>query len=523
QCDMSGLLAEYVRSRNPFAGDDPARDLDSLFCHHFLRRSARIRAIRLRNENGTQNFQPLPMQTSTSQLLPRSTVAEPKTGLKRRASETYNSDDRPTKKQRASVKQKHPKCPPALKKKHRRKKTTDGKTRRGPGRETNQAERLVDRVEVLGSPDFDLERDSSTGGTGWCGAAPPPEVKQRMCSLYNQEPRGRALYPYIRKFAPAEYRKCPDIRKERGTIFVDCKGQIFMYRSYRADWLMERCEEVQAAIHVLVGDGRTAQRQEDCRDLVRGPHWPIIIGHHRQSCQTPRLANWHEQHRDQVDAFVRLPIVQRIIGWVSSVVTLLFPAVAARFKADAKWHAERYGIKPLFGLFWNYCLNTWFEGQRRIHCKPHADSKNQIGVCVLLIYVLQGYDFNDEERTWLVIWEAAVAVQLPPWTLAIYPSALFYHFNIDVDEIDFVRTEGDVEVPTRQNSRPIVDGDECGRGSMVFFNQSTMRQAAAVGFDSLRQAKEQGVPITIDPKLSLQEAFQLHVTFQPMDTFSLGS
>ncbi|KAK7023739.1 hypothetical protein R3P38DRAFT_2779212 [Favolaschia claudopus] len=62
-----------------------------------------------------------------------------------------------------------------------------------------------------------------------------------------------------------------DIRKERGTIFVDCKGQIFMYRSYRADWLMERCEKVQIAIDVLVGDGRTAQRQEECRDLDYSP------------------------------------------------------------------------------------------------------------------------------------------------------------------------------------------------------------------------------------------------------------
>jgi hypothetical protein len=70
-------------------------------------------------------------------------------------------------------------------------------------------------------------------------------------------------------------------------------------------------------------------------------------------------------------------------------VTIMFPGVAARFLADARWHEERYGIKPLFGLFWNMCINAWFPGQKGIHCDPHADKKNQIGVCVLFIYVLK--------------------------------------------------------------------------------------------------------------------------------------
>lgn len=143
-------------------------------------------------------------------------------------------------------------------------------------------------------------------------------------------------------------------------------------------------------------------------------------------------------------------------GLVTRLVTDIFPGVAARFLADAKWHKKRYGIEPMFGLFWNLCLNAWFPGQGRIHCDPHADKKNQIGVCVLLIYVLRcgsrcpllefyffvvvadifisvPENFDHSKYTWLVIWEAGVAIELPPWTLAIYPSALFYHFNIDVD------------------------------------------------------------------------------------------
>ena len=72
--------------------------------------------------------------------------------------------------------------------------------------------------------------------------------------------------------------------------------------------------------------------------------------------------------------------------WVTSVVELMFPGVAQRFRKCADWHQKTYGFGPLFGLFFNLCINTCFPGQRRVHCAPHADSKNIVGVCVLVIY-----------------------------------------------------------------------------------------------------------------------------------------
>ena len=41
--------------------------------------------------------------------------------------------------------------------------------------------------------------------------------------------------------------------------------------------------------------------------------------------------------------------------------------------------------------------------------------------------------FNHTMRSWLVIWEAGVVIELPPWVLLLYPSSLLYHFNIDVN------------------------------------------------------------------------------------------
>ena len=41
--------------------------------------------------------------------------------------------------------------------------------------------------------------------------------------------------------------------------------------------------------------------------------------------------------------------------------------------------------------------------------------------------------FNHTKRSWLVIWEAGVVIELPPWVLLLYPSSLLYHFNIDIN------------------------------------------------------------------------------------------
>ena len=129
---------------------------------------------------------------------------------------------------------------------------------------------------------------------------------------------------------------------------------------------------------------------------------------------------------------------------------LAFPGIAERFRCCASWHKERHGIEPMFGLFWNFCLNGIFIDQKRVHCKPHADSKNPIGVCALMTYITWGCvyfcyfhkfvtliafiaKFNHTVHSWLVIWEAGVIIQLPPWVVFIYPSSLFYHFNIDIN------------------------------------------------------------------------------------------
>lgn len=78
---------------------------------------------------------------------------------------------------------------------------------------------------------------------------------------------------------------------------------------------------------------------------------------------------------------------------MSSVVLTMFPGVALRALRSGKWHEEKHGIRPMFGLFWNLCVNGMFLGQKRIFTAPHVDSKNIIGVCVVLVYLVPGMRF----------------------------------------------------------------------------------------------------------------------------------
>jgi hypothetical protein len=52
-------------------------------------------------------------------------------------------------------------------------------------------------------------------------------------------------------------------------------------------------------------------------------------------------------------------------------------------------HQEQ-GIVLLFGVYWNLCINAAFSGQLNIHCTPHIDRKNIVGICTLLVYELPG-------------------------------------------------------------------------------------------------------------------------------------
>ena len=101
-------------------------------------------------------------------------------------------------------------------------------------------------------------------------------------------------------------------------------------------------------------------------------------------------------------------------------------------------------------------------------------------------------------------------IELPAGVFLMYPSSLFFHFNVDICgkhyslkliirlitclDVEFVRTNG--EIPTPQNSMPINGAD--GRGSCVWFNQATMFQSTELGHNTVADAKLAGNSGTSD-------------------------
>lgn len=117
-------------------------------------------------------------------------------------------------------------------------------------------------------------------------------------------------------------------------------------------------------------------------------------------------------------------------------------------------------------------------------------------------------NFNSKERAWLALWEAGIVVELPIGVLFYYPSALFLHFNIDIEgkyefiiyhstsyssdplELDrFLFTTDNDKPPTPETARPL-HGVK-GRGSIVLFNQASIFQLAELGY-TIHEGEENG-------------------------------
>jgi hypothetical protein len=63
-----------------------------------------------------------------------------------------------------------------------------------------------------------------------------------------------------------------------------------------------------------------------------------------------------------------------------------FPGILARFIRCREVMKARYGIEPMYGLFWQICIN-WGGEREIVDCSPHVDAKNlAIGVCVIFVY-----------------------------------------------------------------------------------------------------------------------------------------
>ncbi|KAF9471692.1 hypothetical protein BDN70DRAFT_819685 [Pholiota conissans] len=354
----------------------------------------------------------------------------------------------------------------------------------------------LSRCQAFFTTDYSILTKGCVSSTGWHGRMPARRARAEIVKAYHSG----AIFEELSHFFPIYH------SRDRPSILLGSDLRILLYQTAVVDWLEAEGPALYDACQKLVALSLANPKvQKSYSAGERGQHLACIIGHYRQYSKAPTLTLWHKQNQRRVDDFLKTPIVVRLNNFVSSVVKLMFPGVAERFLRSAEWHEAQHGIKPLFGLFWNLCYNGMFAGQTRIHCSPHADSKNIVGVCVLVIYQIPNKRFNHSRRSWLVLWDAGVAIQMPPWTMVAFPSSLLYHFNIDISEFTFVTTEGNAR-PTPGNSVPIQEGDGDGRGSIVYFNQASMYQSSETGCSTLKEAEKKGIPCKANFPASVEEA-----------------
>ncbi|KAJ4466684.1 hypothetical protein C8J55DRAFT_565673 [Lentinula edodes] len=329
----------------------------------------------------------------------------------------------------------------------------------------------------------------------------------------------------------------------------DSVGRLFLYRSrLTADMIKELLPQVNAMVPKFVSAIRKPFSQNDMLLNSRGEHWFSIAGHDRNNKSVGLLHLTHLLHLTPYIFFDQplLPGTRRNAvptaespgshdplparfhsskTYVSppffltcfttehntstygcEILKAHFPAIAKRYQDSIDYMRLKYGIEAMFGLFFNFCLNAPRKGVKRVFCKPHVDWKNvAFGVCMIYVY---GH-FNHREKCWLVIWEAGIALEIPPGVFVFYPSSLFLHFNVDLTHLPIFTTQNG-ERPTVDNSTPLYFcgceshtgnqgwADADGRGSMVWFNQASMIQTSELGVATIQQAQRMGLNTTCD-------------------------
>ncbi len=140
-------------------------------------------------------------------------------------------------------------------------------------------------------------------------------------------------------------------------------------------------------------------------------------------------------------------------NYVKSIMDTRFPALAQRvYDCETSLRTRGEGLEahatPLFGTFYNYCINGPREGVvDGVSTGPHVDGKNlALMFCAVFVWGKHSHyllrhntdhhcrpgKFNHHEKAWLVLWEAKLIIELPPGVLIFYPSSLFTHFNVDI-------------------------------------------------------------------------------------------
>ncbi|KAF9026649.1 hypothetical protein BDZ89DRAFT_1134689 [Hymenopellis radicata] len=366
----------------------------------------------------------------------------------------------------------------------------------GPRPKRNHRRKVVYKKKILEEADtfavaegLDASTDLPITTTGWMGlrASIPPHWARTLRTAHRSD---NEVWEYLERLKFLPY-------LGRATQVLDSTSRRLIFRSKITSGMESLAAEFGKEAAAFVKACKPPS-DADIAGNQRGNHWFCIAGADRNNKSIPALSKWHGENAPVIkEYFAPKRVFTRANNIANDLLRLLFPAIAARYLACADYMRTHHKIEPMFGLFWNWCLNAPLAGVKRVFCDPHVDFKNlALGVCIVFVYGV----FNHREKAWLVIWEAGVCLELPPGVFLIYPSSLFYHFNVDIV------TTPDGTCPTPENSKPLagptltrpenVSEEDWeagnGRGSVVWFNQASMFQTSETGFKTLTVARKAG-------------------------------
>ncbi|KIY71056.1 hypothetical protein CYLTODRAFT_441549 [Cylindrobasidium torrendii FP15055 ss-10] len=392
-----------------------------------------------------------------------------------------------------------------------------GTSRKDHNRRKNQENRQRKRdqrgADEVDLPDIDMGEVRTAEG-GWQGSR---RVVQDIGVDVTARWEARTLGEYLTDVVLVPFNN----QGQLPTKIFDCVGRLIIYRTALVRFInpeltVEYCANKLSPF--------MAQFMYECQKFVlgctveegnqvRGPHFFQISGYDRNNKITPELRAWHRNQQNMralATLFRQDGPMYRVTSYVNGTLNE-FPGIRARYCQLKTYMERKYGISPQYGLYWNFCLN-WGRGSRFVKCLPHVDAMNiAIGLCSIFIFGV----FNSDEKCWLCIWDANIFIQIPPGVVLTYPSALFYHFNYDLDDlypylsperkseleeilskarmrdVDIVISADEPTAATRDRCTPLAD-DQQMQGSCVFFVQATMFQSSELDTDTLKNARAQG-------------------------------
>ncbi|KAJ2911712.1 hypothetical protein MD484_g8699, partial [Candolleomyces efflorescens] len=378
---------------------------------------------------------------------------------------------------------------------------------------------LLMRTVFYKADRFSLNTHARVTSTGWHGLPPPKAELRDIVRRY----RDGSISEQLSQFQQIPF----DPASKSPTALIDSMDRPFGIRTTSATFLAKMEQELYQAMYTLMNPTLNDTRvQNRSKGNSRGNHLQALMGHQRPYHDTIILVRWHQDNRKAVEEFLNTACIQELIAWINWLLHAFFPSIALRYQRCADWHHSKYGVRPLFGLFWNFCINGIFPDQTRVHTDPHADPKNVVGVCIIFVYVKPGFGFDHSTRSWLVIYEAGIIIELPPNVAFFYPSSLFIHFNYDVSNLHIIHTI-DGSRPSLSSCRhskdknfigPDLPEDAHGRGSIVFFSQGNLFSSSETGFATLGAARRAGHHGTTDIDENFNKYYAPYGSFEPLNS-----